>query len=115
MAAASTAKSAQHVVESMVRTAGVTAWKAYTASVNVPSLTAGLTDTVDVTVTGVKRGDIVLAIFPADLTALDVDVQIYGGVVTADDTVRVLAFNTTAGTLDAAAESCTFIVLDRNA
>lgn len=115
MAAASTAKSALHVVEQMVRDVGVTAWKLYTAAVNVPSLTAGLVDTVDVTVTGVKRGDIVLYVGPADETELDVDVQLFAAKVTADNTVRVLAFNTTAGTLDAASESCDFIVLDRNA
>lgn len=115
MAAASTAKSALHVTEGMVRTAGVTAWKRYTAAVDVPSLTAGLQDTVDVTVTGVKRGDIVLYVGPSDLTALSADVQIISAVVTADDTVRVVAFNTTAGTLDAASETCEFIVLDRNA
>ena len=57
-------KSVPHINEQFVLNAGITGVVKYAAvSVDIPSLTAGLTDTIDVTVTGVKLGDIVFVEF----------------------------------------------------
>lgn len=108
-------RSIPHILEQLVRTAGITGVTVTTAAVDLPSLTAGLTDSVDVTVTGVTTKDIVLAVVPSDDSDWSVDVDVIAATVTAADTVRVVAFNTSGGTLDAASENADFIVLTRRA
>jgi hypothetical protein len=113
MAAADISKSVVHILEQLVLTANIQGVTTYTAAVDAPSLTTGLVDSVDVTVTGVSVGDIVLGVVTADNTALSADVHIIGAYVTAANVVRVTLFNTTGGTLDATSESHEFIVLER--
>lgn len=108
-------KSVPHILEQLVLTAGITGVTVTTAAVDLPSLTLGLTDSVDVTVTGVGLKDIVLAVKPSDDTDWSADVDIISATVTAADTVRVVAFNTSGGTLDASSENADFIVLTRRA
>ena len=107
-------KSIPAILEQLVLTAGITDVTVYTASVDAPSLTLGLVDSVDVTVTGVAIGDLVIGCVTTDNSAASGDVVVLGATVVAANTVRVTFFNTTGGTIDATAENYDFITLGRN-
>lgn len=78
-----------------------------TASVNIASTATNTTTETDVTVTGVKVGDIVIGSKPTHSTGLGIT----NYRVKADDTVSIQAMNTTGSTIDPAAETYTFVVL----
>jgi len=110
MSAASTAKSAQHRGEELVRTAGVKAITATSAtSVTVPSITDPDIAKVDVTVSGVAVGDMVLV---APLEALPTNCRLQGAFVTATDTVTFV-FGTEGGSVTGAAKTFDILIFDR--
>lgn len=116
MTAATTTKSVQHVTEQFVLDGGVQSVKKYAAvSLDLPSIAAGSVGAKDVTVTGVKAGDVVLGVFTSDGAELDTaDVVILGGAVNKDNNVRVYAFNGHAtDAKNAAAKNVDFLVLKR--
>lgn len=107
-------KSVPAIIESLVldgKIRGVTLYA--DVAVDLPSMATVTIGVIDVTVTGVTIGDIVLDVVPSDDTALNVAVHIISSRVIAANTVRVWAHNSTAGTLDAASENHDFIVLER--
>ena len=111
--AADLSKSIPHILEQLVLTAGIKGVSVYTKAVDFPSIAAGAIGSVDVTVTGVALGDIVLFVGPADFSDWSGDIDVVSASVTATNTVRVVARNSTGGAIDASIEDATFIVLDR--
>lgn len=109
--AADISKSIVHATESLVLTAGIGSFDAYTVNVDLPSVGAGATDAVSVAVTGVALGDIVIGVVPT--TALTAGLHIVGGYVSGTDTVQFLVRNDSGSSIDATAQNFTFIVADR--
>ena len=118
--AADLTKSIPHIVQQLTSVGGagvggeILSIDQVTAAVDLPSLTLGLVDSVDVVVTGAAIGDLVLGVVTADKTGASGDVVVLGATVVAANTVRVTAFNTTAGTVDATSEDYDFILATRS-
>lgn len=79
-----------------------------TASVNPASLAAVTKSGTAVTVSGVVAGDLVVAIPPA---TLEDDLIPAGAVATATDEVTLYLYNASAGAVDGAALTWTFLIL----
>jgi hypothetical protein len=109
--AADISKSIVHATESLVLTAGIGSFDTYSVAVDLPSVAAGVSDTVQVTVTGVALGDLVLGVVPT--TALTAGYHVLGAFVSGADTVQVFVRNDSGGTVDPASQTFTFIVADR--
>jgi hypothetical protein len=83
-----------------------------TAAVDLPSILTQVSGTVDVTLTGVLIGDIVIVTpLSALTTGLEIARVYY---VTVADTVTVRATNASAGTIDQASQTMLFTVLRLN-
>lgn len=107
-------KSVPAVIEALVLGGKITGATLYAdVAVDFPSMNTLTIGVVDVTVTGVTIGDIVLDVVSATDAALSAAVYIFGSRVIAANTVRVFAHNSTAGTLDAASHLHDFVVLER--
>ena len=78
-----------------------------TATVDLGSVAANTSEEETATVTGVKSGDYVAVVKPS----LEAGIILGTVRVTADDTVAIQVVNTTAGAIDAASESMTFLVI----
>lgn len=78
-----------------------------TATVDLGSVAANTSEEETATVTGVKSGDYV-AVMKSDL---DAGIMIGTCRVSADDTVAITVMNSTAGAVDAASETMTFLVI----
>lgn len=103
-------KSVQHVVRQFVVTAGIKAvTKSSAVTVAVPSITDPDIAKVDVTVSGVALGDIVLV---APLAALPTNARLQGAFVTATDTVTFV-FGSEGGNVTGANKTFDVVVLDR--
>jgi hypothetical protein len=76
-------------------------------SIDVTSKSAATTAEQDITITGVKTGDIVLSVNKPTLSA---GLGIANARVKSDDTVAVTFINATAGAIDPAAETYTFVI-----
>ena len=85
----------------------VTGITVLTATVDLGSVAANTTEEETATVTGVRAGDYV-AVMKADL---DAGIAICTCRVSADDTVEITVVNSTAGAVDAASETMTFLVV----
>lgn len=81
-----------------------------TVSVDPPSAGAGLGVEITVTITGVAPGDIVVLTPPA--AGITAGFVVGQAVVSAADTVKVRVINGTAGTVDVAAASWTYLWID---
>jgi hypothetical protein len=78
-----------------------------TVNVNPPSLTTGTSGGVNVTVTGVRSDDILIAVSPWGLA--DDRYILQRAAITAADTVALEWSNESAGTVDPAALDMTFV------
>lgn len=103
-------KSVPHRVNELVRGVGVKGWVYDTAlSVTVPSITDPDDAHVDVTVTGVALGDVVLGCNPT--VALPANCLLTGAYVSAADTVRV-NFASEGGNVTGAAKTFSILIAD---
>jgi hypothetical protein len=78
------------------------------AAVDPASLGAVAAGNTDITIAGVKPGDVVIGIPPATLEA---GLALQGCTVPAADTVRVRITNASAGVIDGASLNWTFVIL----
>lgn len=78
-----------------------------TASVDLGSTSANTTSETDVTVTGVKIGDVVFGMKPSHSAGLGIT----NYRVKSANTVAIQAMNTTSSAINPAAETYTFVVL----
>jgi hypothetical protein len=76
------------------------------ATVDLGSVAANTTELEDATLTGVRVGDIVMAVKPTLEAGLAI-VQCY---VDEDDSLKITVMNTTSGAIDEASETIDFIV-----
>lgn len=110
MAAATTAKSAQHRTEELVLLAGIKGISAKSAvTVAVPSITDPDIAKVDVDVAGVALGDVVLV---APLAALPTNARLQGAFVTATDKVTFV-FGSEGGSVTGADKTFDIVIFDR--
>jgi hypothetical protein len=81
--------------------------RAATVNVNPPSLATTVEGNSDVTVTGIRTGDVIVAVTPNAPT----DARYFARriAVQADDTVRITWANESTGTVDPAAFDMTFV------
>lgn len=84
--------------------------KKFSATIDPPSVAATSVAAVDVTVSGVKSGDIVLAYNLANYSTLS-GVGICGAFVTDDDTITILLVNPTGSAIDPSETTWTFYIL----
>lgn len=105
-----TYKSVQHIAEQLVLTAGVKAIsKSAALSVTVPSITDPDIAKVDVTVSGVAVGDVILV---APLVALPTNARLQGAFVTATDTITFV-FGSEGGNVTGAEKTFDVVIFDR--
>lgn len=83
------------------------------ASVDLPSMNTVTSGTVDITLTGLVIGDLVL-VFPTTALTSGVSVDAACAIVSVADTVTVRATNSTAGTVNPAAQVMRFEVFRNN-